>query len=326
MKKYASLLLFALLLNGCDDGDLTVEQFDFDDITDIQHCSDNYELLYKLKSQESLLLQIPDDQLKNTKGEQTLSLSTAGNYKLVYRRYNGTVTKSSICDAIRPATPNVTNEWFAKGGTVIINTFPNYTSTDTGGTRITGYTHSISFTNVSYPNSSGIDQIIPKLAFGNIVTDEDNLNLTFGDEKAHLCTSTTNGTVVYNFSEGTSIAINNIDPALILNEATPSGSPRTGLISATQNRVIYNVYSNGLLTTDYFCQTPIPATPVITQTWTGLNGVSGVSGIIEVTTTTVGPTVFKHVIVLKNVILDNGNVSFQLGTSFLLGELQTQSN
>ncbi|CAD0009436.1 hypothetical protein [Flavobacterium salmonis] len=321
MKKYASLLLFALLLNGCDDGDLTVEQFDFDDITDIEHCSDNYELLYKLKSQESLLLQIPEDQLKNTKGEQTLSLSTTGNYKLVYRRYDGTVTKSSICDAIRPATPNVTNEWFATGGTVIINTFPNYiTGEIEGSTKITGYTHNISFTGVTYPNSSGILQTQSKLAFGKIVTNEDNLNLTFGDEKAHLCTSTTNGTVVYNFSEGTSIAINNIDPALIPNQATPSGSPRTGLISATQNRVIYNVYSNGLLTTDYFCQTPIPATPVITQTWTGL------SGSIEVTTTTVGPTVFKHVIVLKNVILDNGNVNFQLGTSFLLGELQTQSN
>ncbi|WP_431244868.1 hypothetical protein ACQ9BO_11910 [Flavobacterium sp. P21] len=62
MKKYASLLLFALLLNGCDDGDLTVETIDFKDITATSRDATNT-LIYKLKPQEALILQMPEDKL-----------------------------------------------------------------------------------------------------------------------------------------------------------------------------------------------------------------------------------------------------------------------
>jgi hypothetical protein len=53
---------------------------------------------------------------------------------------------------------------------------------------------------------------------------------------------------------------------------------------------------------DYFCGATTPATPLINQQWT-VSGVTAVSGIIEVTTTTNGPTAFKHTIVLKKVTL-----------------------
>ncbi|GGF17175.1 hypothetical protein [Flavobacterium limi] len=325
MKKYACLLLFALLLNGCDDGDLTVETFDFDnpDIK-IENCTDTYELLYKLKNQESLLLQMPEDKLENVAGEQTFDIDNI-NYRLVYRTYDGTVAKTNICDAIRPSLPNVTDEWYAKNGTIVIVTKAKYgpPNTTENSTRIVGYTHSISFKNLTYSKPAG-KQVGPDFVFGDIDTTVDGLDLTF-DESADLCTSTTNGKVVYNFDDVTSLMINNIDPALIANETTPSGTPRTGLISPTQNRVVYNVY-NGFIPTDYFCKTPIPSSPAITQTWTGLDGVAGQTGIIEVTTTSVGPGVFKHVIILRDVILDNGNVNFKLGNSFLLGELFTTSN
>ncbi len=65
MKKYASLLLFALLLNGCDDGDLTVETIDFKDIVATTCDPTTNTLIYKLKPQESLLLQMPPNSLKN---------------------------------------------------------------------------------------------------------------------------------------------------------------------------------------------------------------------------------------------------------------------
>lgn len=330
MKKYASLLLFALLLNGCDDGDLTVETFNFDDPSiKIQNCTDTYELLYKLKSQESLLLQMPKDILKNeatANGDpQTFDINTS-TYRLVYRTYDGTVATANICDAIRPSLPNVTDEWYAKSGTIVINTTPNIdTNEEAGTTRITGYTHNISFKNLSYSKPAGI-QVGPNFVFGDVVTTVNNLDLTLDDESAELCTSTTNEKTVYNFDVESSFKISNIDPDLIANEATPVDTPRTRLISATQNMVTYNVYKDGIITGDYFCKTPIPSTPIIAQTWKGLNGVEGQSGIIEVTTTSSGPGIFKHIIILKNVILDNGNVSFKLGKSFLLGELFTSTN
>jgi hypothetical protein len=323
MKKYACLLLFALLLNGCDDGDLTVETFTFDDI-DIVNCSDTYEVLYKLKSQESLLLQMPEDKLENVAGEQTFDIDN-NSYRLVYRTYDGTVAKANICDAIRPSLPNVTDEWYAKSGKIVIITKAKYgpPNTTENSTRIVGYTHSISFKGLSYSKPAGT-QVGPDFVFGDIDTTVDDLDLTF-DESADLCTSATNGKVVYNFDDVTSLMINNIDPALIANETTAPGTTRTGLITATQNKVVYNVY-NAFIPTDYFCKTPIPTSPAVTQTWTGLDGVEGQTGIIEVTTTSVGPGVFKHIIILKDVILDNGNVNFKLGKSFLLGELFTTSN
>jgi hypothetical protein len=328
MKKYASLLLFALLLNGCDDGDLTVETFNFDDPSiKIENCTDTYELLYKLKSQESLLLQMPEGTLKNQAtadgAPQTFDINTS-NYRLVYRTYDGAVAKANICDAIRPSFPSVTDEWYAKSGTIIIKTYPNYNPGPIeGSTRITGYTHNISFKNLTYSKPAG-EQVGPEFVFGDFITTVANLDLTLDDESADLCTSATNGKVVFNFDEQTSLSINNIDPALIAPVATPVGAPRTGLISAVQNKVSYNVY-NGFVTSDYFCQVPIPAAPAITQTWNGLEGVAGQNGIIEVTTTTLGNN-FKHVIVLKNVRLSNGNVEFNLGNDFLLGELITAGN
>ncbi|WP_163399124.1 hypothetical protein [Flavobacterium fluviatile] len=325
MKKFAYLLLLGLLLNGCDDGDLTVETFDFTDPSiKVQTCTDTYELLYKLKNQESLLLQIPEDKLGNVAGEQTFNIDN-NSYKLVYRTYDGTVATANICNAIRPSLPNITDEWYAEGGTIVIVTKAKYGEPNTteNSTRIVGYTHSISFKNLTYSKPAGT-QVGPDFVFGDIDTTVDDLNLTF-DESADLCTSATNDKVVFNINDEASLTINNIDPTLIANEVTPSGTPRTGLISATQNKVFYTIY-NGLITADYFCKIPIPSTPTISQTWTGLEGVSGQSGIIEVTTTSLGPTVFKHVIVLKDVILDNGNVNFKLGKNFLLGELVTQSN
>jgi hypothetical protein len=64
------------------------------------------------------------------------------------------------------------------------------------------------------------------------------------------------------------------------------------------------------------CHTP-------NQQWTAVSGVTAVSGIIEVTTTTNGPTAFKHTIVLKKVTLKSGNSTFLLGDNYVYGDLLT---
>ena len=57
MKKVIGLLIFGLLLNGCDDGDLTLENIDFENVS-TQSCMTN-EIIYKLKPEEALLLEMP---------------------------------------------------------------------------------------------------------------------------------------------------------------------------------------------------------------------------------------------------------------------------
>ncbi|MEL1255506.1 hypothetical protein AAEO57_17070 [Flavobacterium sp. DGU38] len=323
MKKYACLLLFALLLNGCDDGDLTPEIIDFSDPSiKIQNCTDTYELLYKLKNQESLLLQMPENTLKNEVGEQVFDINNT-TFKLVYRAYDGPVATANICDAIRPSTPNTTNEWYALGGKITISTktVTNLNQTD-NSTRITAYAHTITITGITYSKPAG-DQVQQEIVFGTFETDATDLNLTFTEAPKQCPVS--KQIYTYNSGNMTSLTIDNIDSGLIVNEATPVGQPRTGLINApTSNSVTYTVYG-GFINDAYFCNTTAPTTPTIKETWKGVNGVADKSGIIEVTTTTLG-NAFKHVIVLKNVELTNGNASFNLGNGFVFGELITTNN
>lgn len=319
MKKYTCLLLFALLLNGCDDGDLTVETFDFDDATATScPANENYELIYKLKDQESLLLQIPKGTLKNEiSGDgvpQEFNINDS-SIKLVYRAYDGTITSANICDAIRPVSPNVNNEWFATGGTIVVTTSANYTTNETNNsTRISGYTHNILLKNVTYSKPSG-EQRGPEFTFGDYTTSLDKtetLDLVF-DESALQCPVSKQ---VYNINGSESFTIDNLDPTLIINTPTAPGAPRIQNITGTVNKVTFKVYSNGTITNDYFCVTPAPNTPTVRETWIAE------SGTIQVETSTLA-TGFKHIITFKDVKLVKGNVSFLLGNNFKSWELIT---
>jgi hypothetical protein len=64
-------------------------------------------------------------------------------------------------------------------------------------------------------------------------------------------------------------------------------SPRTGIIGTTSNKLTYRLFTEPrwrVIT----CGATTP--PPINQQWTAVSGVTAVSGIIEVTTTTNGPT------------------------------------
>lgn len=319
MKKYTCLLLFALLLNGCDDGDLTAETFNFDEIA-ASSCADSEKdlLIYKLKDQESLLLQLPKDKLKNeitgTGAPQEFDIVNGGDFKLAYRTYDGTVAIANICDAIRPANPNIINEWFAIGGKIKINTTANYEiDIANNSTRISGYTHNIIIENITY--SKPEIQLGPSFIFGDFQTklkDTETLNLIFNGPAMQCPISKQ----VYSINGAESFTIDNLDPNLIVNTPTAPGAPRVQNITSTVNTVTFKVYSNGTVNNDYFCKNPAPTTPTVRETWVAE------SGTISVETSTLGEN-FKHIITFKNVKLVKGNISFLLGNNFKSWELIT---
>lgn len=330
MKKYASLLLFALLINSCDDGDLTVETINFDDVS-IQSCnSDPFvnTLFYKLKSQESLVTELPANIIKNdaTTTPLTYNIDSGGNgqYRLLYRAYDGEVATPNICASIRPKTPNVTEEWIATSGVITINsTQIEETDVTTGSSKITGYNHSIEISNVTFLKPSG-EQVMAEIAFGDYKTTITPVVVDFtDDEDAKYCKEAKK---IYNENAISSLVIENIDASLIVNQATPVDSPRKSLINqtATTNNVFYRTYNSTLPadTSIYFCTTQTPSTPTVIDNWYGKNGVQDVSGIIEVTTTE-ETNVFRHKVVLRNAVLQKGNSTFKLGTTFSLGSFTT---
>jgi hypothetical protein len=321
MKRVVSLLFFALLLNGCDDGDLIQEDINFEDGPTLSCPTNN--IIYKLKDKESLLLEIPKTSYQfgsepSLAGQPTI-LDINETNRLVYRFYNGTVSIDNICETIPPATPLVTDQWTATGGKIqIFTTAVKTTNPTDNSTKISGYNHNIVFKNVTFTKSDGTSLKKETFPFGDYVTSAIPLSFQF-DKTLAQCSSSKQ---IYDHSTSEALTLD-IDPALIVNTPTPLNTPRTGLISATVNKLTYRLFSD-LLTADYFCVTPVPTTPAISQEWNAVAGVANESGIVEVTTTTNG-TGFKHTIVLKKVTMKKGSNDFQLGDTYLYGELLTSN-
>lgn len=317
MKRILGLLVFVLVLNGCDDGDLIQEDINFEDVS-TQNCTTN-NIIFKLKEKEGLLLEIPKTSFVNESsvaGAPTL-LDISSSNRVVYRFYDGVVSSNNICETIAPATPVVTDQWNATGGKIqIFTTAVKTVDAKENSSRITGYKHNIVFKNITFAKSNGT-QVYETFPFGDYVTSSTPLTVLF-DKTIEKCSSSN---LVYNYTSSEALTLN-IDPSLIANAATPLNSPRTGIIGTTSNVLSYRLFT-GLLTADYFCGTTTPATPTINQQWDAVSGVSGVSGIVEVTTTTNGPSAFKHTIVLKKVTFKKGNTTFLLGDNFIYGDLFT---
>ena len=321
MKRVVCLLFFVLFLNGCDDGDLTMESIDFEEAT-TQSCSTN-DIIYKLKEKEALLLEIPKSVFVNeptVPGTPKLIDIDNSTYRVVYRFYNGQVVSDNVCSTIPPALPNVTDQWTGTSGKIqIITTTVKTTNATENSTRITGYNHNIVFKNITFTKTSGT-QVYETFPFGDYITAPTNI-LPFGFDK--LVEQCPTSKQIYNYVSSESLTLDSIDPTLIVNTETPLNSPRTGLIGSIKNKLAYRLYSNGVLTPSYFCNTTVPTLPLISEEWNAVNGVAGVSGIIEVTTIKNGTSAFKHTIVIKNATLKKGNSDFRLGDNYLYGELTT---
>ncbi len=310
MKKIIGLFAILLILNGCDDGNLTIETINFEDITAVK-CT-NSDVVYKIKENEALILEIPASSFINepTAAGITRNVIINETNKVTYRSYAGTIATANICDLVQPSTPDIIEEWKAISGTIEItttaNVVPNTTSTAGNATKITGYTHNIIFKGITF-DKPGVDQLYENYPFGNYVKNITPLPFSF-DEDADKCTSSN---IVYNFSGSESLVLD-IPPSFF---PATSGT-QTGLVSAT-NKVTYKFYESAL-NSSYFCTSPTPTTPVLKEQWNANFGVTGVSGIIEVTTTTFG-TGFKHTIRLKKVTLKKGLSEFYLGDDYLYG-------
>ena len=319
MKRILSILSLLLFITACDDGKLTVDAIDFSQVA-AQKCSDK-DLIYKINGNEMLFIEIPsttfieDQTVDGVPIEVPISLTV----KVTYRKYASTVTSNNICGAAPDVTPNLTEEWKATAGTILITSTAIKAPVGTSnGTKITGYKYYIVFKNISFLKPDGSTQVYEgtSFIFGNYTKTITN-PLTFGFD--HQVDESTCSTKIYDFSGGEVFTLDVADfPTLFAND--PTTTPRTVLINAT-NKLSYQLYS-GVMTDNYFCATTIPTTPTLIQQWNAIDGIEATSGIIEVTTASLG-TGFQHTIHLKKVTLKNGNSDFYLGDDYLFGSFIT---
>ena len=156
MRKLFLLLTVFFTFNSCDDGDITLESFNFSSQS-IQKCPDeNKTFLYKINDKELLLLNITatpytyDSNFTEFPYSKSYPIDNT-SVSIIYRLYNDTATTTTICSVIAPATPVVTNEWNATGGTLDVTTTQLF---EADGITLAGYTHSIKLVNVNFSNGT----------------------------------------------------------------------------------------------------------------------------------------------------------------------------
>ncbi len=118
MKKIFSLLSLLVLGISCDDGDIIVTNFDFEDQT-LQQCS-NFDFVFftiNPETNETLALQL-DSNLDFLSDIGTTMSQISPTTPLVYRRFDEIVTPDYFCNPIPPATPLVTEEFVSTSGDV----------------------------------------------------------------------------------------------------------------------------------------------------------------------------------------------------------------
>lgn len=145
MKKVL-LLLSAVLLFSCNDGNFEVPSMEFE--TSISECGDL--LLYRLNdaSTEAIAISMSEDVLPTEETEITISLGSS--ITVTYLIFDEAVSSSYFCNDIPPTSPKVLQNYTATNGTIRIYTVA---ITDTDNT-ITGYSHSIVITDLILDNDS----------------------------------------------------------------------------------------------------------------------------------------------------------------------------
>lgn len=319
MKKFLILALITIFVSSCDDGIITVENLDFSN-AQTQTCGN---LVYKLNDNEALLISLPESVYNTafvnapTPIGQPRTVAINADNRVLYRFYDGTVTSSTICNAIPPINPKAQEEWIGLSGTIQITTTPFIEPNPdfVGGQKITAYKHLITFKNITFQKEGG-NQFYDTFVFGVFQSAVQPISFIF-DENLDKCS---NSNLIYNIA-GSSAFTLKIDPTLIQNQVTVIDQPRIGYLGS-MNALEYKKFAS-IVTNDYFCGATFPTTPAVLETYIGSVGVENLSGIIEVTTTTNG-TGFLHEIHLKKVTLtSDSGVSFLLADDYNFGQLIT---
>jgi len=141
MKKVLMLLII-LLSFSCDDGDLDISSFEFED--EVNLCGTKDYTLYRLSTneqREALIVTLTDQQIRKDEDiVLPVNVTLSGDYTVTYRLFDDQVTDSYFCASVPPVEPTVIKDWRGVSGTIFVENQPIY---DTDGETITGWRHYI---------------------------------------------------------------------------------------------------------------------------------------------------------------------------------------
>ncbi|GEQ86558.1 hypothetical protein ULMS_20660 [Patiriisocius marinistellae] len=120
MKNIWGLLVTIFLFIGCNDGDIIITNFDFQDAT-LQNCGEVggyvfFKINPSVNESISLLLQVNDELFIET-GTQSFELSETTN-TINYRSFDNVITSDYFCNPVPPTNPLTITEYLGYSGTV----------------------------------------------------------------------------------------------------------------------------------------------------------------------------------------------------------------
>lgn len=296
MKKILGLLAMVLIM-GCDDGDMTFQTFNFNNV---EPASCETGIIYKINGNEALVLDIDLVNFSNVatpEGEpRTVNIATTGANTVRYYRYGGEVSGSAICNPTLAQPPVET--WVANGGTLTIRTDPNYNDeNDENEPVLTGYTHTIHIVSLSFSRNDETI-IIQDNVFGDYVTDLEYV-FNFDDENLQIERCETGNTDRLYITSQNEVLRMDLDPSLFVNVVTaPGEDPRVQVLDGNELRL--DIYANSNYSDAHTCD---PDSAVPNPERTGIW--KAVSGTVQVTTTSPVAGQYDHQIKLVNVTFQN---------------------
>ncbi len=146
MRNYFFILFLLVGFNSCDDGDIIINNFDFEDAT-LTSCGvdGKPKVFFKINTDnifESISLITNNSEISSsasiltTNPESEIRFNLDNNNQINYRVYDGTITSAYFCNSLPPSTPKVIQEFVSVGGTVVITTEVVYNNTDSDGDGI----------------------------------------------------------------------------------------------------------------------------------------------------------------------------------------------
>ena len=302
MKKIFACMATILLLTftGCDDGDITFNDFNFSSTTAIQHCNET-NIYYKIEGTEVMILELSPSVLYNIANDEPteIALGNSGN-TIIYRNYSGDVNSSVVCNgSTNPGDPVIVEEWTGEG-TISIQT-DKITNEDG---KLTDYSHKITLNQITFTNGESTIIINDNL-FGSYETQTVNFN--YGGEEnpsVQACNEDISDRL-YKIS-GTEVMIFNLQEGFIENANGEAiiPFPIEDAELAEAFEILYEKY-DGSVTNSVVCSDNRPVTPVIQQRWRVVEG----DLIVTTTENEAEPGTFFHEIKLKDIVFSRSDVN-----------------
>lgn len=151
MKKLIAFLLCISILS-CDDGDIDIPAFEFEDT--VYNCavrSNNY-TLFRLGIAEGIILTLPESNFKEEETEETIKIPITDT-NVIYRTFSDEVSSAYFCSDIPPTEPTILSNWTGVSGAsnfILIDTFEELNDLD----EVIGYVHEINFQNLKVEKGS----------------------------------------------------------------------------------------------------------------------------------------------------------------------------